>query len=280
VWHDNQGRECAYGKVLDQESWMHVRGIGSFRFEPGGLAATVVPLADSTPEQVLDTYYRTVLPMALQFHGREVLHASAVVVPQGVLALCAVSETGKSTLAFALARRGYPLYADDAVVFELREGQPLSSRIPFKIRLRRPSADHFGTEPKERVLVGGGPAPEARQEQDLPLAAVFVLERSAPDERVTAGISSRGDPGAIVAVERLAAAVAFQAVLPHAYCFSLRDPRRKALMMRQYMGLADKVPVLRVRFRPGLEHLPAIVDEIARAVAANWAPAEAAAAYT
>ena len=47
--------------------------------------------------------------------GWEALHASAVLSPQGVVAFCAGSGTGKSTIARGLSERGYQLCADDAV---------------------------------------------------------------------------------------------------------------------------------------------------------------------
>jgi hypothetical protein len=262
VWLDSQGRECAYGRFVGDECWMHVRGIGSFRLEEDGVSATAVPMPDIPIELVEDTYYRTVLPMALQLSGREVLHASAVVTPQGVLALCAVSETGKSTLAYALMRHGNPLYADDAVVFEMRGETPSLVRIPFAVRLRRPSAIHFGTASKEQVMVASESAPALASE--FPMSAICVLERMDALEQ-QAG-SYAGEPGttAVVNSELLSPAAAFTAVLPHAYCFTMRDPERKALMMRQYFRLVAAVPVYRVRFRPGLQHLPAIVDELER----------------
>jgi hypothetical protein len=262
VWLDSQGRECAYGSFVGDECWMHVRGIGSFRLEEDGVSAAAVPMPDVPIELVEDTYYRTVLPMALQMSGREVLHASAVVTPQGVLALCAVSETGKSTLAYALMRHGNPLYADDAVVFEMRGEAPGLVRIPFAVRLRSPSAIHFGTASKEQVMVVSEPAPAVASE--FPMSAICVLERLDALERHPD--SDAGEPGATAVVnsELLSPAAAFTAVLPHAYCFTLRNPERKALMMRQYFRLVAAVPVYRVRFRPGLHYLPAIVDELER----------------
>lgn len=59
-----------------------------------------------------------VLPNVSLARGREVLHASAVETPLGVVALAAPSGAGKSTLAIELVRRGWPLFADDALVLD------------------------------------------------------------------------------------------------------------------------------------------------------------------
>jgi hypothetical protein len=115
VWRDHEGTVCAAGHTVAGRHWMHVPRIGSFAFGPcAGDAVHVFAEPSARPESVLDTFRRMVLPLALQAQGEEVLHASAVRMLQGVVALCAVSETGKSTLAYALSRRGFPLWADDA----------------------------------------------------------------------------------------------------------------------------------------------------------------------
>src|SRR5829696_203522 len=83
----------------------------------------------------------------------ETLHASAVVAPAGVVAFCARSATGKSTLAASLHRRGYDLWADDAVVWT-----PAGSRsLTFPV-----------TPPSTASALAA-----------LPLIAIVVLERSA-----------------------------------------------------------------------------------------------------
>jgi hypothetical protein len=57
-----------------------------------------------------------VLGNVSMLRGREALHAAAVESPHGVVAILAPSGAGKSTLALELMRRGWPLFADDALV--------------------------------------------------------------------------------------------------------------------------------------------------------------------
>ncbi|MEX2541897.1 MAG: hypothetical protein WD314_08810 [Trueperaceae bacterium] len=262
VWCDNQGRECAYGQVAGGQPWMHIVGIGDFRLDAAG-SATVVPGPSIPSTDVVDTYYRTVLPMALQLAGREVLHASAVVMPRGVLALCAVSETGKSTLAYAMTRRGHELYADDAVAFDVAGPYPILSQIPFSLRLRQASAEHFGERSRESVRVKGPRPVIATGKHEL--AAICVLERQA-GERAETGETPAGAASRVATVERLMPAAAFSAILPHAYCFSLSDSDRKKRMMQHYLALARLIPVLRLRFLSGLGNIPAILNTLEDAV--------------
>jgi len=85
---------------------MHLPGLATFRFDSQSCNVTAFVDSPDCPDSVLDAFRRAVLPMALQARGLEVLHASAVRTPRGVLALCAVAETGKSTLACGLSQRG------------------------------------------------------------------------------------------------------------------------------------------------------------------------------
>jgi hypothetical protein len=221
-------------------------GVGSYCFRSGTEEVSAHPEPGVDRETVEDAFRRAVLPLAIQMLGREVLHASAVLGPRGVVALCAVSETGKSTLAYGLSRRGFRLWADDAVAFELAADGVSALPLPFALRLRPASVAFFGTAAHEL------------EEPDRPedLAAILVLERA---ELL---------PERAVLVERFADGLAFPAVLAHAYCFSLDDDERKRRMMGAYMELVGRVPVYRVRFRPGLDRLGRVVDALDAAVRA------------
>jgi hypothetical protein len=251
VWRDLDGGVCALGEYRGQTRSLRLPGLASFEFDTASdeVRAYAEPGVDHA--RIVDQYRRTVLPFAFQTRGYESLHASAVRTPGGVVALCAVKESGKSTLAFALARRGYPLWADDAVVVEVGAATVSALAVPFEIRLRPASAAHFGWRARD----DGAPAPSDVAEPislaRAPLAALFVLERI------------RGARGpAHVELRRLERAEAFTAVLTHAYCFTLDHAERKALMMRQYLGLVARVPIYALRYPSGLDQLPGILAAI------------------
>ena len=248
IWRDIQGEICAYAEILGDEYGMHLPGLASFRFSccEEEIAATVTSAARE--DLVRDAYHRKVLPMALQVCGREVLHASAVRSSVGVTALCGISETGKSTIAFGLSLRGYALWADDVVAWEIshRGGQAIS--LPFNMRLRPSSAALFDLE-------GSGAPTFARGDgipggtEPAPLAAVCVLRRAQAD----------APP---VTLRRLSLTEGFAALLDHSCCFAPQNEKRKRLMIHNYLDLAAGVPIFDVCFGSGLENLPAILDAI------------------
>lgn len=251
VWRDDGGAVCAYGGTVDGRSWMHLPGLASFSFDGVSDEVIAVPDASVRPGLIVDAYQRSVLPLALQARDTEVLHASAVLAPCGVVALCAVSGTGKSTLAVGLSRRGYRLWGDDAVGFTSSGQHVKAIPMPFDIHLRPAAAAFFGCDPWGVPAASNGDTAEATR--PVPLAMLWVLERAET-------------PGSGVVVERLRPSAAFPAVLKHAYCFSLRDLERKRRMTQQYLELTARVPVFLVRFQPGLERLSTLLDLIEQAL--------------
>lgn len=243
VWRDDAGTLIAVGQTVGDRHWVHVPRLGAFSFARDDDDITAMPEPDADPDLVEDAYRRMVMPLALQARGHEVLHASAVRTKAGVVALCAVSGTGKSTIACALSRRGHLLWADDAVCFDPKEAAVEARPLPFTLRLRPASAALFVDE----AATGELRSPAERER----LARVFVLART-----------DTGGPR----IERLAAADAFREVLTHGYCFSMHDRARNEAMVRNYLELVDRVPTYRVTFSEGLDRLDETLDVIEGAV--------------
>jgi hypothetical protein len=246
VWRDRAGVVCAYGYIEDEHHWLHFPGLATYRFNARSRAVTAIAVAPVREEAIRDSFRRAVLPLALQALGLEVLHASAIVSAKGVVGLCASSGTGKSTIAYGLGQRRYRVWADDAVAFELVGARARTIRLPFKLRLRPDAAAAFLVEDPAM-------GQDAATQESAPLVALGVLRRAS-------------DLPEGVVIEPLPRSAAFRALLPHAYCFSLADVERKRLMLDRYLGVSAHVPVFEIRFRPGLDVLPAVLDRIEQAI--------------
>lgn len=248
AWRLPDGPVWAYAHHVDSDRWLQLPSVGSFLL--GGAADTITAFPEpGVPEEALcDAYRRIVLPIAFQAHGGEVLHASAVRAPAGVVALCADSQGGKSTTAFALSRRGFRLWADDALGLEFTGGGVAAVMLPFVLRLRPASARHFfGTERAADHM----PAAEddGAHQPPAPLAAVFFLERV-----------GRGRSDSVPEATRVKQSYAFARALAQAGCFTLQDPRRKELMMRHYLELSASVPFFTLRVPAGFDQLGDALD--------------------
>ena len=245
VWRGAGGAVVAYGAILDGQHWIEVPGVARFRFGQSSHRVIAQPHPAAGQGLVEDAYLRAVLPLALQVQGMELLHASAVCSPRGVVAFCAESGTGKSTLAAGLGERGYRPWADDALAVDTSSMPVTSVRLPFRLRLRPASTAFFGGE--RFSMVTRVEAPRGNAVERVPVAALCLLRRT---DDVTGPVSA----------ERLCASAALSAVLAHAYCFSLRDPDRKRSMIRHFVRLATRVPIFEVRIESRLERLPNVLD--------------------
>ena len=248
VWVDYERIPSAYFYRAEDEYWAYLPAVGAFRSEPDG-RVLAVPNEHASDALVVDTYRRTIAPMTLQLLGRQVLHASAVETPAGVIGFCADSQTGKSTIAFGLGRSGYRVCADDALAFETSGSEVQMLELPFSVRLRPASAAYFGVpvppppplDAQGRIVVGGKTAS---------LSALCIL--------------SRQSEGRGVELLRLGAAEIMQTLLPHAYCFTLLNDELKRRTVEEYLRLAARVPVYEARFTATLDELPSLLAEIER----------------
>jgi hypothetical protein len=242
VLRDPSGRPLAFGSVVAGEYRLSFPGRATFAFRPRDDEVRLC-VEPSTPRGlVADLFRTTALPLLLQAEGYEALHASAVQIAGGVVGFCGFSGAGKTTVAFALARRGKPLWADDVVLLLPVAPQArtiLTARLPDQpINLRPQSRTYFG-------VAGDGGAPHAKladSEEDR-LAALVVLERGTPAVEAT----------------RLPIDAALTSLLPHAFCF-FADPERRQRTIAAYLDLVAQVPVLAFRFPNGFAKLDVAID--------------------
>jgi hypothetical protein len=249
VYVGNDGFE-AYGYTAGGHYWAHFPGMASFRFLAADSGVVAIPEAGVSRALVEDAYHRNVLPLVLQLRGHEVLHASAVSSESGLIVLCGVSGAGKSTFAYGLSQRGYPVWADDAVALDVDGDDAIALQIPFRLGLRPEASAPLSFEPPG--LEGSRVGPSRS-----PLHSILIL---GPGE--LAGRS-------VVDIELLEPTEAFTALLPHAYYFRLSDAARTALMVDCYLQLASSVAMFEVRYRLGLDHIDKVLDELEKRVLAR-----------
>lgn len=251
--YDRSGTPIAFGWRRDGELWVEVLGVATFRLSNGSAVLTAYPAESADSEAVKDAYYGAALPLVVQAaRGLEVLHASGVLVrtKDRVAAFCGVSESGKSTVAYGLARRGHLHWADDALAFRVDPARGATAvGLPFTIKLRRNSAELFGAAPDRAEVMEGS------QWKSAPLGTVFLLE---PGDRER----SREQ----ILIERLSSGDALHALLPNAYRFQPQTDERRRETMRSYLELVASVPMFGVRFPRGLARLPELLDELEQRV--------------
>lgn len=228
---------------------MELTQLASFRLDLSSRhTIRVFARPGASRELIEDLYRRSVVPLFMQALGRETLHASAVRSERGVLAFCGDRGTGKSTIAYALARRGLAQHADDALVLSLDSGDVRTVPLQFTPRLRPAARTFFGhgtgiSEFPERV--GSSSRPDAGAE---PLATIFILRRD--------------DACVAPSVRELAPPAAFEVLLRHAHCFEPGNPVQRRRLLQNYLDISTRIPIYEVEFASGLDALDGLLDEL------------------
>ena len=251
VWRDAAGRLSLRGYSAAGRHWLEVPGVGHFAFGPeGDVDALPGPLA--RPELVGEAFRRLVLPMVLQTRGMVVLHASAVLTERGVIALCGIAGTGKSTTALALSlATGHPVWADDVVAIDIAGPTAEAVAVPHRLRLS-PAATALLATPagKQRSLREAGP-PAGKSW--APVARICLLER---DPQLSA-----------VKCRPLALGETLLGLLEHAYCFDFDTAKRQ--LIQDGLRLAARVAFVAISFPPGLDRIADLTDTLERLIDAT-----------
>lgn len=187
-----------------------------------------------------------VLPLAASLRGRLVLHACAVETPRGAIGLFGQSGAGKSTLAAAFCRRGYRLVADDALVIDVSDTPARAWPTAAGLRLWDDMAESVarplravpaGRRHKRRIDVAVASSP-------VPLARLFLI----------------GEGTTYVGVEPVPSAEGRIALLSHLFRMDVSDARESRRLFDLVQALSGAVPVRRLQFPDGIDHLDAAVD--------------------
>jgi hypothetical protein len=203
-------------------------GGAKFLFEPGRRRLACAPLdpAALAWQRVL---LSRVLPDLALAYGCEALHAAAVEMPFGVLAIAASSGTGKSSLVAELMRRGALLFADDVLVLGRRDGKVVAHPGSPHANLAAESAP----ERLGEVLAGFGAerwiGTRKASRKVNRVAVIALLER---------------EGGLPLAASPLAASPL--ALAPHMLGLPDDEPGREASRFALYSDLVESAALLRL----------------------------------
>ena len=242
TWRDNDGRLVATGGHDSRAWWMAWSGLAVFRFgDDGPVAAT--PTGDRPDDEIRDIFLRGVVPVVMLARGCEALHASAVALgPDGVVALCAASGTGKSTLALAMAGLGACHFADDTVVYQVIHHHPVALSLPFPVRV---DAAARGAAPEAS---SGAPGP--RFGSALPISRVYQLTRDASLDPLAPHFAAVPGPRR------------FEVLLAHSHPFEMGSEARRRAFHTHVLAVARHTDVWNCRFAPALDALPLLAARI------------------
>lgn len=202
--------------------------------------------SDSTLRHIL---LDGVLPLFMNLLGRDALHATAISTAAGVVAFVGTSGTGKSTLAGSFVRHGDPLFCDDCLVLEQREG---FVGIPGYWGLR------LWPDSREALRVEGDPqAPRDFKARSFASQSTKLLSREPmPLCRIYQVMRDRGvrEPR----IEKLSMREAVAQLIQAAYRLDVNDKEMLGRQLRLLSRLAEHCSVKKLMMPNAFSALPEV----------------------
>lgn len=247
---------CVFARTADSY-WLVFPGTASLRIRPGARTAEIVATADG-----LRHTHGSMIALALEFvldaDGQQVVHCAGLSFPGSdrVLLLCAPSGTGKTTTALALARAGFALAADDAMVLRKPGDEIRAWGLPRAVKIHQHTVEML---PWLNAVTG--PGWDAAGEQALARATLKPLFQT--DDRtlrVTDILLLRRGTGPDTMIRPFEKAEMLAALAADNLRNSAAGPT--SLQMRRYAMLANVVnfaSTQELTISPGMVSLPGVI---------------------
>jgi hypothetical protein len=195
----------------------------------------------------------------LELRGIPMIHASATVVDDHAIAFLSTNKGGKTGLAAAFAQAGHQILTDDILPLENRDGLILGLPGYPALRMWPDQADHFLGDyknldvvhpelSKRRIPVGPEGIGTFCSERK-PLKVIYLPHRHGPDCDIT--------------IEPLSQKNAFFSLIQYSFAAGLVE--RLGLQQQRmsfFSRLVQQVPVRRLSYPDGFQHLPYVVNTV------------------
>lgn len=244
-------------ELAERALLVSIPGLAHFLIrEAGEILVEAAP--EASPDDLAIFVAGPLLGLFLHLRGRIVLQASAVAVAGGAVLFCGPATAGKSTLAAALGRRGYPMVCDDVCAIDLPAAggaRALADAATLKLWAQAARRLELPPGPPVRArLQKHHVTPPAGRVDDAPVRAIYVLREARPSD--TAGIERANIVDLAILVRR-------SAFRPSVVRALGQPPAYLAATTR----LASGAGVFLLTRELGFERLDGVLDELE----AHWA---------
>lgn len=232
-----------------------VKGVGGYRVT-AGTTIEVDPVRGARLNDLALFLLGSAFGALWHQRGMLALHASAVSTDRGAMAFAGKSETGKSTLAAFLVRRGNPLVTDDIAVVT-REGTERSAIWPGpgRIKLWRDGIERLGHQTEDFDKAGG-----SRDKYHMPVGTTDALGGAAPVHLARLYLVADADS---LSIRRLKGLEAVEAVAAQTYREQFVVPMGLgAEHFRLCVETARTIEVKQLERPRGFEHMNRVLDAL------------------
>jgi hypothetical protein len=215
------------------------------------------PRENCPPETIRHLLLNQVIPVVLSHLGTLVLHASACVTPQGVIAFMGMTGAGKSTLAASFGLRGFAILTDDCLLVEQRVAGIMTVPSYPGLRLWPETITAlFERTPVLQPLAHYTDKKRLLFDQDqfdgpLSLRAIYVLTQPGKVQNIDD-----------LAITPLGVSEALLETVKHTFQLDITDRKKLGQAFRQHEWLAKSVPFFRLAYPRDHAFLPSVNDAI------------------
>ena len=117
-WPSSDGQAWLAFARMGSDYVLRFRDIADFTVSADGCEIQCFPRPETRLDTIRHLLLDQVVPLALSSRGCLILHASAVVAPEGAIAFLGAAGQGKSTLAASFSHHGFPFLTDDCLVLK------------------------------------------------------------------------------------------------------------------------------------------------------------------
>jgi hypothetical protein len=253
-WRTGDGEILATFHRIPAGYVVRYLGRADFVLTRGSDLVSCTPTGAVSERAVHFLFANQIVPLLQDRSGGLVLHASAIACSARALGFLGKSGRGKSTLAAAFARAGYPFLTDDGLLVECEDAGFLVRPSNPNLGLWHDSdAAVLGTrDPPSGAHEGEKRRIEASVElpfhdRPLGLQAIYVLGPGGVDS---------------VAIEPLAPAAAFNLIFEHTFILDIEDHARMRVLWQQMGALAERVPCFALDFPRRYEDVKCVLAAI------------------
>ena len=238
---------------------LEFQDLASFVFTPSNNSIQCIP-GRKTPSYTLrHLLLDQVLPLVLNYRGKEVLHGAAVATPYGAYAFVGPTGSGKSTLAASFLASGYSVLADDCVVLDARGEDIVTIPAYPGLRLWNEAIDalfgptgrvtpvaHYTPKQRFHATVSASTFPSS----SVPLTGIYLLE----------SFSGRHAASVTTPIARplLGKRDALIALLSVAFRLDIADQHMVTREFDFLHRLVSRIPVRRLAIPKSFEALPEV----------------------
>lgn len=253
-WQTENGEVVALFYRVPDGYLLRFPGRGDFNVETHTRAVACIPVPNVSHQMITAVYQNQVLPLLLSNDGALILHASTVSIGEVAVGFLGKSGRGKSTLAAAFARAGYPFLSDDGLSLEPIGATYMAKPHRPHVRLWDDSnvavldgcESDAASEWLEKTFIESGPALPF-ETRTLPLAALCFLD----DGRGDAVIERQMEP-----------AQALLELIRHSFILNVDDPAHIQTQFDQLSKLANAVPCFTLDYPRRYAALPRVIEKV------------------